>query len=122
MAGQRIRLVVFQDAPATWVVRGLEHDILAEGRTIGVVLRTVVRFIEAQSAFDIRHGHPPLSTFPAAPQRYWNAYTAGTPVSLSQLGIVPPEQWDVHAAFGTRLPFEVCERHSAAAVTLPLAG
>ena len=73
MTVERIRLVVFQDAPAMWVVRGLEHDIVAEGSTIGVALRAAVRFIEAQTAFDVRHGHAPLSTFPAAPQRYWNA-------------------------------------------------
>ena len=103
---ERIRLVVFQDAPATWIVRGLEHDFAAEGRTIGNALRAAVRFIEAQTAFDIRHGHLPLSTFPAAPQRFWNAFTAGTPVQLSQLGIVSPPEWDVHAAFGTRLPAE----------------
>ena len=106
MTGERIRLVVFQDAPASWVVRGLEHDIMAEGPTIGGALRAAVRFIEAQAAFDMRHGHVPLSTFPAAPQRFWNAFTAGTPVPLSQLGIVAPHDWDVHAAFGTRLPSE----------------
>ena len=108
----RIRLVVFQDAPAMWVVRGLEHDILAEGSTIGVALRAAVRFIEAQTAFDVRHGHAPLSTFPAAPQRYWNAFTSGTPVELAQLGIVSPPEWDVHAAFGTKRPTEHYLRRS----------
>jgi hypothetical protein len=114
MTGERIRLVIFQDAPATWIVRGLEHDIVAEGRTIGGALRAAVRFIEAQTSFDVRHGHAPLSMFPPSPQRYWNAYAAGTPVPLDQLGITAAVDWQVCAAFGTRLPFEPHIRHSVA--------
>ncbi len=106
MEPQRIRLVIFQLAPASWVVRGLEHDIVAEGRTIGGAVRAAIRFIEAQTAFDVRHSHPPLAVFPPASQRYWNAFTAGTSVRLDQLGVVAPAGWDVHAAFATRLPAE----------------
>jgi hypothetical protein len=101
-----MRLVIFQDAPSNWIVRGLEHDIVAEGRTIGGALRAAVRFIEAQTAFDVRHAHAPLSMFPPAPQRYWNAFAAGTTVPLEQLGIVAPHEWNVQAAFATRLPTE----------------
>ena len=108
----RIRLVIFQAAPASWIVRGLEHDIVAEGRTIGGAVRAAIRFIEAQSAFDMRHSHAPLSVFPAAPQRYWNAFSAGTPVPLEQLGIVAPHGWDVQAAFATRLPAEAQVRRT----------
>ena len=32
---KRLRLVVFQDAPGRWHARGLEHDLSAEGSTIG---------------------------------------------------------------------------------------
>lgn len=113
MTGERIRLVIFQDAPSTWIVRGLEHDIVAEGRTVGGALRAAVRFIEAQSAFDMRHGHAPLATFAAAPQHYWNAYMAGTSIALEQLGITLPREWDVHAAFGMRLPGATLSRGQA---------
>lgn len=106
MTAQRLRLVVFQMAPANWIVRGLEHDIVAEGRTIGGAVRAALRFIEAQTAFDVRHGHAPLSVFPAASQRYWNAFAAGTGVPLAQLGVVSPAGWDIQAAFATRLPSE----------------
>ncbi len=106
MTEQRLRLVIFQVAPASWIVRGLEHDIVAEGRTIGGAVRAAVRFIDAQAAFDVRHSHEPLSVFPAASQRYWNAFAAGTPISLEQLGVTSPAGWDVHAAFATRLPAE----------------
>ena len=107
MSAHRIRLVIFQIAPASWVVRGLEHDIVAEGSTIGGAVRAAVRFIEAQSAFDIRHDHPPLSVFPPASQRYWNAFIAGTLVPIEQLGVVAPTDWEVQAAFATRLPSDM---------------
>ncbi len=106
MEPQRLRLVIFQLAPACWVVRGIEHDIVAEGRTIGGAVRAAIRFIEAQTAFDVRHSHPPLGVFPPAPQRYWNAFAAGTIVPLDQLGVVSPHGWEVAAAFATRLPLE----------------
>jgi len=123
MTGERIRLVIFQDAPSLWTARGLEHDVVAEGKTIGAVLRAAVRFIEAQTAFDIRHGHAPLSMFPPAPQRFWNAYTAGTPVPLSQLGIMCPPEWDIHAAFATRLPSEELQSRSGRnPVSSPMSG
>ena len=113
MESQRIRLVIFQLAPASWVVRGLEHDIVAEGSTIGGAVRAAIRFIEAQTAFDVRHSHPPLAVFPPASQRYWNAFAAGTPVRLDQLGVVAPAGWDMHAAFATRLPAEGHIRRTA---------
>lgn len=99
-------------APASWFVRGLEHDVVAEGTTIGGALRAAIRFIDAQTAFDVRHAHPPLSVFPPASQRYWNAFAAGTAVSLDQLGIVPPGDWDVQVAFATRLPAETLFRRA----------
>jgi len=106
MTPRRIRLVIFQVAPASWVVRGLEHDIVAEGRTIGGAVRAAVRFIDAQTQFDRRHSHPPLSVFPPASQRYWNAYASGTEVPIEQLGVESPDEWELHAAFATRLPVE----------------
>jgi len=113
MEPQRLRLVIFQMAPASWVVRGLEHDIVAEGRTIGGAIRAAIRFVEAQTAFDLRHSHPPLGVFPPASQRYWNAFAAGTTIAIDQLGIVSPVGWDVQAAFATRLPFEGQNRRIA---------
>src|SRR5262245_18059125 len=87
---QRLRLVVFQEAPGVWLARGLEHDVFAEARTVGAVVRAAVRLVEAQAAFDVRHHHAPLTAFRPAPQTYWNAFTSGSPLSLEQLGVVAP--------------------------------
>ena len=122
MAAQRLRLVIFQMGPASWIVRGLEHDIVAEGTTIGGAVRAAVRFIEAQAAFDVRHAHSPLSVFPPASQRYWNAFTAGTAVSVAQLGVASPDGWDMQAAFATRLPSEEYQRRTPHLVPQAMVG
>jgi hypothetical protein len=106
MTPKRLRLVVFQEEPGVWLVRGLEHDLGAEARTIGEAIRAAMHFVEAHTAFDLRHDHLPLEAFPPAAQKYWNAYATGTPVSLVQLGIRPTADWQIEAAFATRCPVD----------------
>jgi len=96
--------VVFQEEPGLWLVRGLEHDLGAEARTIGEAIRAAMQFVQAHTAYDLRHDRLPLAAFPPAAQKYWNAYSMGTPVSLQQLGIEPSAGWVVEAAFATRSP------------------
>jgi hypothetical protein len=109
--------VIFQDAPGLWRVRALEHDLAAEGKTIGQAVRAVTRVVNAHTAFDLRHDHPPLAAFPPAAQTYWNAFAAGTEVPLNDLGIAAPAGWEMQAAFATRLPSDVT-RHAAFACAL----
>src|SRR5436189_3888007 len=45
MTDQRLRLVIFQDEPGLWLARGLEHDLAAEGSTIGQAIRAVARIV-----------------------------------------------------------------------------
>ena len=100
----RLRLVIFQEAPGLWVARGLEHDLGAEARSIGGAVRAVLRLIEAHTAFDLRHAHQPLSAFTAAPQAYWNAYAGGLEIPLEQIGVTTPGNWEIHLAFAGRQP------------------
>ncbi|HEV8208926.1 MAG TPA: hypothetical protein VGP77_02340 [Vicinamibacterales bacterium] len=106
MTDRRVRFVIFLDAPGVWVVRGLEHDLTAEANTIGQALRSITRLLLAHAESDMRQQLDPLSAFPPAAQSYWNAYAAGTPIPLEQLGVVAPIGWEIHAAFATRLPSE----------------
>jgi len=107
----RLRLVIFQDAPGLWHVRGLEHDLAAEGSTIGQAVRSLARMMQVHSEYDQRHHHPQLVAFPPAAQRYWNAFASGAAVPLTMLGVTPPDGWVFQAAFAVRLPGE---RHRAA--------
>jgi len=104
MTERRLRFVIFLDGPGLWVARGIEHDLTAEAHTIGQALRSATRLVVAHAEFDVRHHLEPLSAFPAAAQSYWNAYAAGTPIPLDQLGVVAPPGWEILAAFATRLP------------------
>jgi hypothetical protein len=101
---RRLRFVIVQETAGVWIVRGLEHDVVVEGRSIGTAVRSAISFIEAHNAFDVRHDLRPLSAFPPAPPVYWQAYGAGTPLSLAQLGITPPDDWEICAAVAHRRP------------------
>ena len=101
---RRLRFVIVQETPGVWLARGLEHDVAVEGRSIGAAVRAAISFIQAHNAFDVRHDLMPLSTFPPAPPKFWQAYGAGTPLSLTQLGITPPADWEICAAFAHRRP------------------
>jgi hypothetical protein len=100
----RLRLVLFQEAPGLWVARGLEHDLGAEARSIGAAVRAVLQLVTAHTAFDIRHAHRPLSAFSPAPQTYWHAFASGIEIPLDQIGVETPFGWDVRLAFAGRLP------------------
>jgi len=86
-----VRILVFEDLPGIWTARSLEHDIVAESRTIEMAIQAVVRIMRAHADFDRRHNRAPLSTFRAAPQMFWNAYRQGTPLEwASRLGLAFP--------------------------------
>lgn len=103
-ARRRLRFVVVQETAGVWMVRGLEHGVVVEGRSIGAAVRAAIDFVQAHNASDMRHDLPPLSAFPPAPPSYWHAYGAGTPLSLTQLGITPPDGWEICAAFAHGRP------------------
>jgi hypothetical protein len=73
-----LRILLYQDLPGLWVARSLEHDIAVEGSTTDAVSEWLLRIIVAHTEFDRRHGRPPLSAFPEAPRRYWNAFVDAT--------------------------------------------
>ena len=65
-----------------------------------------VRLVEAHTAFDLRHRHIPLTAFLPAPERCWSAYMTGTPISLTDLGVVLPDDWEICAAVAYRHPVD----------------
>ena len=89
-----------------WHAHGLEHDLAAEGSTIGLAVRTLARMMRVHANDDARPHHPPLVAFPPSAQRYWNAFATGTAVPLTPLGVTPPDGWVFQAAFAIRLPGE----------------
>lgn len=82
MAPCLLRIVAFLESPRRWTARGLEHDIAAGGATIEAAVDTLLKVVRAHIAYDRRHNREPLSAFAPAPQRYWNAFTHGTPLPI----------------------------------------
>jgi len=101
---RRLSILLYQGTPGIWVGRGIEHDLSAEGRTIGETVRAILRFVDAHSQFDVRRDQPPLAAFSAAPQAYWNAFQAATHVPLAQLGAESPQHWEVSVAIARQRP------------------
>jgi hypothetical protein len=94
--------VIFQEEPAAWVAHGLELDLVSEARSIGDVVRSVLRALEAHSASDAGDGPASFATVRPAPQTYWNAYNTGTPITLGQLGVTAPAEWQISLALARR--------------------
>ena len=65
-----------------WVARGLEHDLAVEGRSLESVVESIHSLVNAHVDFDRRHGRVPLSPFPAAPSRYWQAFERAQPLAV----------------------------------------
>lgn len=76
------RLVVFPETQRTWIARGLDHDLSAEGPTIEAAVDTLLKIARAHIAFDLRHHREPLSGFAAAPRAYWAAFARGSALAL----------------------------------------
>jgi hypothetical protein len=77
---QPLRVLLFQDLPGRWSARSLEHDLAVEGRSLDAVLDRILQLIFAHIDFDRRHGRAPLSAFPAAPRRFWDAFNRARPL------------------------------------------
>jgi hypothetical protein len=99
-----LQLVVYQEAADVWVARGLQHDLMAEARSIGAAVRALTQLIQSHTAAALRHDQTPLASIRAATQGYWNAFATGTSVSLQQLGIVSPDHWAIRLAVAHRRP------------------
>jgi hypothetical protein len=110
-----LSLVVYQDVPGIWVSRAIEHDLRVEGRTLGETVRALLRMVQAHAAFDSRHARAPLSAFRPAPQTCWNSFSGGIPIPLSQLGAVPPSNWNISVSLARQRPAETRRPHTAAA-------
>ena len=77
-----LRILVFQSLRGIWVARSLEHDVAAEARSIEAAVSAVLQTLFAHIDLDRRHGRAPLSSFPAAPERYRSAFARATPIKM----------------------------------------
>ena len=105
-ARRRLRLVIFHDGPRIWRARGLEHDFVIEACTISEAVRMAIRLVEEHTAGDLRPFHTPLTELLPAPERCWSAYMTGTPISLREIGVDLPDNWEICVAVAYRHPVD----------------
>lgn len=59
---------------SAWVVQCLEHDIIAQGRTIDEAMERFHRVLSAEIFRCLEEGIEPLSDIKPAREGYWNLY------------------------------------------------
>jgi len=93
-----------------WVARGLEHDLSVEGRSLESVVDSIHRLVNAHVDFDRRHGRAPLSPFPAAPSRYWQAFERAEPLTVRNDASGEPLFGPIMIAVSSEDPLEPAKR------------
>lgn len=88
-----MRILVFEGMPGAWIARSLEHDLIAEGRTMDLATARLLGFLGAHIDFDRRHNREPLSAFAPAPQACWNAFARAAVVRPESLPLSMAMPW-----------------------------
>ncbi|MGE5242876.1 MAG: hypothetical protein ACM3SQ_01430 [Betaproteobacteria bacterium] len=88
-----LRILVFEELPGTWIARALEHDAIAEARTMDLAVARLLGFLGAHIEFDRRHRREPLSAFAVAPQLYWTAFARATLACAELLPLATTMPW-----------------------------
>ena len=73
-----MNVVLFREGNV-WIAQGLEHNLVAQGRTLPEVKDAFARVFGAQVLVDLADNLVPLSTCGSAPQEYWDLFDAGEP-------------------------------------------
>ena len=110
MEPRGLRVLLFQKMRGVWVARGLEHDLSVEGRSLESVVDSIHRLVNAHADFDRRHGRVPLSPFPAAPSRYWQAFERAQPLAVRNEPSNEPDFGPIFIAVSSEDPIEPLQR------------
>lgn len=110
MEPRGLRVLLFQKMRGVWVARGLEHDLSVEGRSLESVVESIRRLVNAHVDFDRRHGRVPLSPFPAAPSRYWQAFERAQPLAVPNESSSEPLFGPIMIAVSSEDPLEPAKR------------
>lgn len=110
MEPRGLRVLLFQKMRGVWVARGLEHDLAVEGRSLESVVDSIHRLVSAHADFDRRHGRAPLSPFPAAPSRYWQAFERARPLPVRHESSNEPYIGPITIAVSSEDPIEPARR------------
>lgn len=82
-------LIIHHDG--LWAAQCIDHDIVAQGKSIREAKTAFEHTIIGQILFDLRKGREPLAAFPAAPAHLRELFEKAADVTLDDKGPILPE-------------------------------
>ncbi len=74
-----------------WAAQCIDHDIVAQGKSLREAKAAFEQTIIGQILFDIKRGREPLASFPAAPAHLQELYEKAADVTLDDKGPLLPD-------------------------------
>ena len=85
-----LRVLIIQH-DGLWAAQCIDHDIVAQGKSIREAKTAFEQTIIGQILFDLARGREPLAAFPAAPAHWQELYERAADVTLDDKGPLLPE-------------------------------
>jgi hypothetical protein len=81
-----LRVLLLQQEDGLWAAQCVDHDIVAQGHSIGEAKRAFERTIVGQILFDFQNNRLPLSTFPPASSELQEIFEKAEELALADKG------------------------------------
>jgi|GEM_PF-7084240 len=81
-----LRVLLLQQDDGLWAAQCIDHDIVAQGNSIGEAKRAFERTVVGQILFDFKNGRAPLATFSPAPLRLQEMFDRAADLALADKG------------------------------------
>jgi hypothetical protein len=94
-----LRVLLLQQDDGLWAAQCIDHDIVAQGNSIGEAKRAFERTVIGQILFDFKNGRRPLATFPPAPSSLREIFEKAGELALADKGPIKLPEGAVPEAF-----------------------
>ncbi len=81
-----LRVLLIRQEDGLWAAQCIDHDIVAQGNSIGEAKRAFERTVMGQILFDFKNGQRPLAAFPPAPPRLREIFDRAEELTLADKG------------------------------------
>ena len=81
-----LRVLLLQQRDGLWAAQCIDHDIVAQGNSIGDAKRAFERTVVGQILFDLQHQRAPLAAFPPASARLRELFERAEELALADKG------------------------------------
>lgn len=81
-----LRVLLLQQEDGLWAAQCIDHDIVAQGNSIGEAKRAFERTVVGQILFDFQNGRSPLAQFPPASPKLREIFEKAGELALADKG------------------------------------